>query len=76
MVVVHWHTAVWRQGSLGVGATYNGELRPEGQHGELIDEYGAYAYPLNLPDDEVRWVCHWRCWLTHPGMKGYVRPSE
>lgn len=54
----HWHAAEWFDGERRI---FGRRIEDEGQHGGLVERYGAYAYPLDVPGDPRRWVCHWAC---------------
>lgn len=54
----YWNAAEWEDGDRAKKLV-NRRFESEGRHGELVERYGAYAYPLDVPGDPRRWVCHW-----------------
>lgn len=56
----HWHMGQWIDGERRVTG-YAISDDTDGLHGSLVERYGAYAYPLDVPGDPRRWVCHWAC---------------
>lgn len=54
-----WVMTSWVDGTEARGVRGVSVAPSDGLHGPLIEAWGAFAYPLDVPGDPRRWVCHW-----------------